>query len=99
MNHDPNSVPAHMVQGLTQSHADFAYVANHLYDAQLDLARDAQHQLRDAKERIQRMEHALIIADQRLRKIDEGRMTMANQVLLDRALDTIRPHLPTEIPF
>ena len=67
--------------------------------SQLDLAREAQHQLRDAKERIQRMEHALIIADERLRQIDEGRMTMANQVLLDRALDTICPHLPTEIPF
>lgn len=99
MSHDPNSVPASMVQTLTQSHADFAYAANRLYDAQLDLARDAQQQLREAQERIHRMEHALIIADEQLRQIDEGHMTKANQVHLDRALDTIRLHLPTEIPF
>lgn len=99
MNHDPNSMPPNLVQSLTQAHADFAFVANRLYDAQLDLARDAQQQLRAAQERIQRMEHALIIADEKLHQIDEDHMTKDNQVLLDRALDAISAYLPTTIPF
>lgn len=45
------------------------------------------------------MEHALIIADVHLRQIDEDHMVKANQFHLDRALDVINPHLPTETPF
>lgn len=96
---DPNAVPSWEVQRLLQAFSDFSASANRIYDGQLDLAKEAQSDLRDVHKRIKELEKAIILAAEHLREISVDTPVREVQYRADRALDALNDTYPIEIPF
>src|SRR5699024_11093922 len=97
--YDPNAVNGSEVQRLRQAFADFSATSNRLYDTQLDMAREAQTELKIAKGRIAEMERSILYADEKLRQLDTETMTKNNQERVDRAREHLSDFIPAVVPF